>query len=319
MEMYLHVREDFGRFMEVITVNINNIPNILNDLCACIGYFDGMHIGHQSLFHQVFQVTKVTNLQSAIITFDPDPWTVTKKQMQLSHLMTMNQRISLAEEFGFNYFIILHFDEEMASLSITQFHDLLNKLHVKTLVCGFDFHYGHFGLGNSKTLMEQEDFKVITCPEVKYLNQKISSTRIEHALSVGNIELVNTLLGRNFQVDGLVIHGRGLGRTIGFPTANIQYDQEQLIPKPGVYAGYVEYLGKYYRAILNIGHNPTFNLKEQLSLEVHILDLNADLYDENLKIQFCYYLRDEMKFHSREELIEQLSQDKQRSIQLLNL
>ena len=306
--------------MEIITVKIHAGEIVIpDDLCACIGYFDGMHIGHQSLFHQVFQVCKQSALRSALITFDPDPWTITKKQQELKHLMTMKQRIAYGEAFGFAYWIILHFDEAMASLSVSAFHALLKSLRVKVLVSGFDFHYAHFGAGNCDTLQEQRDFDVIICKEVKLLDEKISSTRIEQALDHGDVELAAALLGRPFCVEGVVVHGRGLGRTIGFPTANLRCEKEQYLPASGVYAGYAEVGGERYCAILNIGHNPTFNLTEQLSLEVHLLGFSGDLYDRHLTVSFYDYLRDEKKFASQDALIEQLKQDQMRAIALLHM
>lgn len=155
----------------------------------------GCTSGISRFFIRYFRFVSKVLYDPRSLRFDPDPWTITKKQQELKHLMTMKQRIAYGEAFGFAYWIILQFDEAMASLSVSAFHALLKSLRVKVLVSGFDFHYAHFGAGNCDTLQEQRDFDVIICKEVKLLDEKISSTRIEQALDHGDVELAAALLG----------------------------------------------------------------------------------------------------------------------------
>lgn len=280
-------------------------------VAACIGYFDGLHIGHQSLIETTRLKAKELNAESAIITFEPDPWVVIKKVVDVQHLSTMKQRQKLAAKAGLDHFIILDFTQEMSELSEMEFVELLKRnLNLKAMICGFDFHYASKGSGNAKTLA-QHDFEVVCVDSINDELGKISSTRICECIENGKVKEASLLLGYPYELEGIVIHGNSKGTGIGFPTANIQVDRELIIPSRGVYVGKVKVKGNQYPAMINIGYNPTFNKRRLLSLEAHLLEFSDNIYDEQVSICFYDKIRDEVKFDSIDDLIEQLCKDVQ--------
>lgn len=301
--------------MNVIHIKAGTEVAIPFPMTACIGYFDGLHIGHQSLVNEVLTISKQTNTVPALITFEPDPWVIIKKCGPLPHLISMPDRIAIGEAMGIETMIILDFDETMAALDVTSFHrDILNRLSLHTLVCGFDFHYAAKGKGNMETLKQHANFKVSVMKEIQYEHEKISSTRIEQLLEAGNIEKANLLLSRPYEIEGIVVKGNQLGRTIGFPTANLHMEHLYCIPKRGVYVGSVLVDHVEYPAIINIGKNPTFNLQQHLSIEANIINFKEELYGQKLRYRFYQYIREEKKFESKEELMKQLSKDTQTAL-----
>lgn len=301
--------------MEVLYVDLKNI-NSFKPLVACIGYFDGIHIGHQKLLSETIAFAKQNELKSACITFHPDPWVVIKKIENIPHLSSMTERIEYAERFHLDYWIILPFTEELSQMETKDFELLLSKLNVQKLICGFDFTYGYKGQGNIQSLKAHKNFEVIEVKEIKYLNEKISSTRIENAIYHGDMHLASKLLGRYYSIQGNVVKGSHLGNTIGFPTANIHCKYNAIIPQKGVYIGYINVDQNRYRCMMNVGHNPTFNYQEQISIEAYILDFDEDIYTKEVRIEFVEKIRDEKKFESKEQLILQLNQDIEKAKQL---
>ena len=295
--------------MKVLDIRVNEKLNINDDLAACIGYFDGFHLGHQGLFNQTLKASKIRNLKSALITFDPDPWVVLKGIKDVTHISTMEDRKMWAEEMGFDYFLVLNFSKEMASLSPKDFVDtLLINNNIKYLVCGFDFHFGDKGKGDVSFLKTyaKDVMRVKEIEEITYLEEKISTTRINNAIQSGDIELANILLTRPYMVKGKVIHGNAKGRTIGFPTANIELLDLYVMPKKGVYVGKVAVKEREYKAMINIGHNPTFNHVDNVSIEAYILDFDDSIYDEEITLYFYKFIREEKRFNNVEELVNEL-------------
>ena len=296
--------------MRIIQIDVNKPIKIDRPIVACIGYFDGLHIGHQALINKTKEISKEKNLETALITFDPDPWVTLKGLDNVKHLTTMKQRINLAVHHGIRNIIILKFTKEMANLSFEDFTEkILGQCNIKNLVCGFDFRYGRNGEGNSLTLKASGLFDVTIIDSVNFENEKISTTRIIECLGIGNIELANKLLGYNYEIQGKIIKGNQKGSKIGFPTANIQSETEYYLPKNGVYACYLKVFNKKYKAMVNIGHNPTFNFVKNISIEAHIIDFNHDIYGCNVSLEFVKFLRDEKKFNNIDNLILQLEQD----------
>lgn len=289
------------------TITVQTHENIV----ACIGYFDGFHLGHQSLFNKTLSEAASTSQLSALISFEPDPWTVLKKQTHIQHLTTLKDRKQLAEAMGFDIYITLQFNEEMATMDPLRFIDKLKYSGIRTLICGFDFRFGHQGLGTIDTLKaaESDDFKVFVIEEKDYLHEKISTTRIKIALEQGQMELAQHLLGRTYGLKGIVVHGQQIGRKIGYPTANLKVDDEYILPKVGVYAGYVSLHGLMYTAMIGLGYNPTVKDDRIVSIEAHLFDFDQDIYDEEVDFLFVHYLRNELKFDGLEGLIEQLKID----------
>ena len=296
--------------MRIITIGINTSLVYKVGMCACIGYFDGMHLGHQKLIEKTISMAKEKHCESALITFDPDPWVTIKNQKDVHHISTFRERINQAVGLGIENIVILQFDKAMSMLTPDQFlHDILGRLNLQGIVCGFDFHYGAKGAGNAETLQKTAGFEVIVVDAVNDEKGKISSTRITKCIEEGKMEEATAMMGRMFEMEGIVIHGRNKGTSMGFPTANIQYSREYLIPKIGVYASYVQVGTEKYRAMVNVGHNPTMNYTDNISIEAHLFNCHKDLYGKHVVVFFVSYIREEKKFRSRENLIMQLEQD----------
>lgn len=295
--------------MRIVNVKLGEIRKQKNPVVACIGYFDGMHKGHQALVNATLEKAKELGIESGLITFDPDPWVTLRDAKDVKHITPLQQRINIAVELGIKNIFILNFTKEMAALSPVDFIKVLDSCNIKALICGFDYHYGQFGKGDIESLKRDADFEVIVIDAVSDSEGKISSTRITNLIEEGEVHKAEELLGYAYRVEGYVVHGNAKGRTIGYPTANVSVPSEYLEPKSGVYACFALVDGKKYKAMVNIGHNPTFNYTETMSLEAYILDFSGDLYDKRLKISFKYYLRPEKKFKYIGNLKMQLEQD----------
>jgi len=296
--------------MRMITVSYDQTKTYSTPLVACIGYFDGMHLGHQALIAKTVEEAKKIGAETALITFDPDPWVLVRDNADVHHITTMRQRLNKSVEFGIQNMVMLKFTKEMSQLSPEDFIALITRsLNLKGIVCGFDFHYGYKGQGDAESLKKDAPCPVYVVEAVEDEEGKISSTRIDQAIEAGDAETASRLLGYEYCLEGTVVHGRGQGRKLGFATANVKYDPEYLLPKAGVYACYVEVNQKRYMGMMNLGHNPTFNYRNDLSLEIHLLDYEGDLYGKHISVYPKVYLREEMKFQNRVNLIMQLERD----------
>lgn len=296
--------------MEEIHITLAQTRIMDTPINACIGYFDGLHKGHQKLIEKVVQISKQNGGKPALITFDPDPWTVLKGIERLTHITTMKERKEIASSLGIELWIVLSFTKEMANLSISSFHEqILNPLHLHTLVCGYDFHYGAKGKGDVTSLKAQTQFAVEVIDEVSSNCQKISSSRIEALILQGDMQAVETLLTRPYKISGIIVHGRQNGRKMGYPTANLEMDEAYICPKKGVYAGLVEIDKQSYEAIINIGNNPTFGDFQEASIEAHLFDFDQDVYGKEVSFIFLRYMREDVRFESIAKLVEQLHRD----------
>ena len=303
------VRGDYTD-MRIISISMETENQTTVPMCACIGYFDGMHVGHQALIRRTIELAEKHGCESALITFDPDPWVTVRGIQNVKHITTLRQRINMAVSFGIQNVIKLKFSKEMSMLEPSEFTSrILGHLRLRAIVCGFDFRYGKNGAGSAETLRQALTCETSVIEAVSDSQGKISSTRIEQALVKGDIRAVNRMLGYRYQLEGTVMHGRHKGTGLGFPTANLSYAQEYLLPKSGVYAGYVTFDSKTYPAMINIGHNPTLNFQDALSVEAHILNYKGDLYGKRITISFSEYIREEKDFRNRTNLIMQLEQD----------
>jgi len=295
--------------MEEYTISTKDFNLISQSVIGCIGYFDGFHIGHQTLFNKTLALAKRAHIKSALITFDPDPWVVLKGLHNIHHLTTLQDRKKIAQEKGFDVWITLQFDKEMAQLKPDEFLDLLLANNVNHLVCGYDFHFGDKGSGNVDYLKQQSKIPVSVMEEFDYLDEKVSTTRISEAILAGEMRLATKLLGKPYKISGIIVHGKRIGTQIGFPTANLKQDQEYVIPKIGVYAGFVSIQGINYPSMISIGYNPTVKDDDSVSIEAHLFDFASNLYGAELEFSFIEYIRPEMKFSKLEELIVQLKLD----------
>ena len=284
-------------------IYINNLNEIFNkeELSLMLGNFDGFHLGHKELLKVLLKI----NTKKGLLTFCPHPSTIFNESKFYS-LDTIEDKEDYLKDY-IDYIIVLKTSKEILNSSKETFINFLIKNNVKSVVCGNDYTFGYKKEGNVKDL---NVFDLHLVKDFKIENKRVSSTLIRECLKNGEIEAANKLLGRYYFIKGIVTKGAKIGRTIGFPTANIE-DTEYLLPKKGVYFCYAYVDDQKYKAMVNIGINPTINLIDKVRLEAHILDFNKDIYDKEIKIEFIKKLRDEKKFKSKEELIETLIQNKQ--------
>lgn len=300
--------------MKVIRLSLENNVSIKDELSLCIGYFDGLHIGHQSLINKAMDYAKENGMKSGLITFDPDPITVIKNlEEPKQHLYRLEDRIELGRLMGLDYWFILDFTPKMMNLQPKEFVDkILGNLNLKYIVCGQDFRFGSRGKGDGLSLRElgKGKFDVSILELIQLKDEKISSSRIIKALEEGDIECVTRLLGRPYHLQGPVIGGNQQGQKIGFPTANVYVDDEYVLPKQGVYIAIAKVRGQLYPVMINVGHNLTFNTRVHLSIEGYILDFSEQIYGEFIQFHFLKYLRPELKFDSVEALVDRMKVDK---------
>lgn len=293
--------------MEIIEVSLDNPISVDNESVACIGYFDGVHLGHQVLITKTLALAK-EHLIPACVTFDIDPFSLFHPEQEPKHLTTLNDKLKLFKQYGIKRVFLLKFNQAFAQLKPEVFLELLKQMKITQLVCGPDFHFGDKGSGDSEYL--EKHFNVNICQELDYQDLKISSSLIKNALFYGDIESANYCLSRSYSFEATVIKGKQQGKGIGFPTANLQVESECVIPLDGVYAGKVLIDNDWYLAMINIGNNPTFNYRTHKSIEAHILDFDQSIYDKKLRVYFTCYLRCEHDFISKERLISQLNKDR---------
>ncbi|MFI3329651.1 MAG: bifunctional riboflavin kinase/FAD synthetase [bacterium] len=277
--------------MEIFNLDKTMKLPILELNCTTIGNFDGVHIGHQNLIKE----TKEAGFKSLVITFD---------EINKDNLFTLEDKIEKIKQLEVDYLIILKY-EDFKNMFYTEFIKMLKKLKTKKVVIGKDFRFGFKQEGDYIDL--ENKFEVKRLDDILIDNKRISSTSIRQYLTEGSLEKVNELLGYNYFVKGIVVKGNQLGRTIGFPTANLETIVHLI--KPGVYKTITFYDDKEYKSITNIGVNPTFNKVDTLKIETFLLNENIDLYDKEIKVEFITKLRDEKKFNNKEELIEVLNND----------
>jgi len=294
-----------------------------NNSIVTIGTFDGVHIGHQKIISRLVKLAQPNNLHAVVLTFFPHPRMVLQKDANIKLINTIDEKSKLLGEFGVDHLVVKEFTKEFSRLTALEFvRDILvNKLHVKHIIIGYDHRFGRNRTANIKDLREYGDtygFEVTEISAQDIDAVTVSSTKIRTALEAGNIKIANAYLGYNFRLTGLIVRGKSLGKQIGFPTANLDIEESyKLIPKNGVYVvkSYVEDSAIY--GMMNIGTNPTVNGEDQ-SIEVHFFDFDADIYDLKIEVQLLKWLRDEHKFNSIEALKTQLYKDKDASMEYLN-
>jgi riboflavin kinase / FMN adenylyltransferase len=281
----------------------------VESLTACIGYFDGIHLAHQELIKETVSISKNNNTKSALLTFDPDPWVVIKQQNDYRYLTDFNQRCGLIESLGIELLIIIRFDHLFMNLGISEFIDFIHDIGVRELICGFDFRFGKFAKGTIDDLKQTTKFKTHVIAKIGQ-QAKFSSTLVTKLIEEGKIEQANEILGHPYQINGIVVKGKQIGRTIGFPTANIELKFPYVIPANGVYQGKVKVENTYYDGLISIGTNPTVDEQNiKVTIEVLILDFNQDIYHKEITVDFYRFIRTMMKFSSKEELVKQINLD----------
>ena len=283
-------------------------------MALSIGMFDGVHLGHQSIIQKLKTIAEAKNLKSAILTFWPHPRKVFNPNDDLKLLNTIEEKKYLLQKNGLNHLFLKEFDEDFRNLTGEEFvkQILVEKLQVKHLIVGYDHTFGKNRSGDFSLLKKmgpEFGFEVEQVEAVSYKGVNISSTQIRNALSAGNVIFANEMLGYNYSLSGTVVHGKKIGRTIGYPTANIEVDDLKLLPKKGAYIVDVFVKNQHYKGMLSIGTNPTVN-GTKISVEVYILDFDEDIYDQEISVNFRDFLHEEIKFNGLEELMIRLDEDK---------
>lgn len=295
---------------------IENLKNYTEKTAKVLslGMFDGVHLGHVSIINQLKEIAQKYDLETAILTFWPHPRKVFNPNDELQLLNTLEEKIALLEKAGIEVVFLQEFDENFRNLTGEEFIEqiLVEKLNVKHVIIGYDHVFGKNKSGNFdllQQLSEKLGYDVAQLKAVKEGDFNISSTKIRNCLGNGNIIGANKMLGYHYSVSGKVVDGKKLGRTIGYPTANLEINELKLLPKKGAYIVEVSVKNKFYKGMLSIGTNPTVN-GEKLTVEVYILDFNEDIYGEEITVKFRDFLHEEIKFESLEKLIERLDEDK---------
>ncbi len=310
--------------MKLIT-NIYDIEKPFKNAVVTIGNFDGVHKGHQAILHQVIEKSEAIEGTSIAITFNPHPIRVLKKNGWPPQITSFDQKIELISHTGMDVLICIQFDEAFAGISAHQFlkEILIDRIGMKAIVTGKDYAFGKDRQGNVDFLKKYAvayGFEVIVAnwiPMSYFGSKRISSTQIREMVMAGNVADAYHLLGRYYHVHGTVITGRNRGgRLLGFPTANIQL-QDELCPKTGVYAVTVEYNGNHYQGVANIGYCPTFDDKI-FTVEVHLIDFKENLYGKRIRVNFIARIRDEQKFSHIDSLVDQIHKDIETARKLLN-
>lgn len=278
--------------------------------------FDGVHLGHLSIINTLNEIARSEDLESAILSFWPHPRKFLNPDDNVKMLNTLEEKLELLEKSGIQNIFLKTFDEDFRNLTGSEFCEqvLVDKLNVKHIIIGHDHTFGKNKSGNFdllKSLSTELDFKVNQLEAVQSEDLNISSTKIRLALLDGRVADANKMLGYSYPLTGKVIHGKKLGRTIGYPTANIDVPVNKLLPKSGAYIVEVWIENAFYKGMLSIGTNPTVdNENETLHTEVYILDFDQDIYGTEITVRFRDYLHDEIKFEGLEKLIEKLDLDK---------
>ena len=301
--------------MKIIN-QLDKISEPFANAVITIGNFDGVHIGHQALFHEVIETAENIGGTSIAMTFEPHPIRVLKQNGHPPLITLYEQKIELIERTGIDVLICIPFTRAFAELTAEQFvKDLLiKKIGMKAIVVGEDYNFGKDREGDIELLRSyapEYGFEVIVAGWIKMsrgIAQRISSTKIRELVTDGLMIQAEKMLGRNYQIRGKVVTGRDRGgKLLGIPTANINLHDE-LCPKTGIYAVTVECRGKKYDGVANIGYSPTFD-DHEFTVEVHIFDFDDDIYGEKIRVNFIERIRDEKKFSNIQELIDQIKRD----------
>lgn len=311
--------------MEIIQITHPPGSNLTStgEKVMALGYFDGVHIGHQKVIQTAVEEARKKGQKAAVMTFHPHPSVVLKQlNKREDYLTPIEEKARLIKQLGVDELYIVKFDEAFSQLSPQEFVDTyLIKQEVKHVVAGFDFTYGRMAKGNMETLVEESRnmFGITVIPKIEQDHEKVSTTHIRELILNGQVDKAVPLLGRPYLIRGMVVHGDKRGRTIGFPTANIKTHAPFLYPQLGVYAVKMETEAGTFNGVCNVGLRPTFYEKEKTPLiEVYLLDFNSDLYGETVTVTWYKKLRDEQKFNGIEALKSQIDRDKEEAVAFFN-
>lgn len=300
--------------------HISDIKGLTKTIVT-IGTFDGVHLGHQKIIKRLVELKQKQGSDTIVFTFDPHPRKVLfPEQKDLKLITTTTEKCELLEQFGIDHTLVFPFTKAFSQMPADDYISdiILKGLHTHTLVIGYDHRFGANREGTIDTLKQfsvNHSFHIEEIP-VEEINQlNVSSTRIRKAIEEGDIHTANTFLGYSFFITGVVVKGKQLGRTIGYPTANIRIDDtDKLVPKIGVYAVDVKVEHNLYKGMLNVGFNPTTDTSGTLKVEANLFDFDKDIYGQTIRVFFRKRIRDEQKFANLEELKKALDRDKRACI-----
>ena len=309
-------------FMKTYRLYYPNDLSIENEpIALALGFFDGLHLGHQQVIDTMIEIAEEKGLKKAVMTFDPHPSVVLNPKMRRTTYITpLKEKEEMLKEKGIDYLFVVNFSSDFAALSPDTFvKKYLISNNVKEVIAGFDFSYGQYGKGSITTLKTYDEFNTTKVLPINENEEKISTTKIRELLLSDKLEEANKILGRPYQINGVVVQGEKRGRTIGFRTANIEPSGPFLLPSLGVYAVTMT-IGAddtIYRGVASIGKKPTFHEDYKVTIEVHLIDFDRTIYGEEVSVYLHNYLRGEKKFDGLDDLIEAMTIDKENAIQLL--
>lgn len=295
--------------MKIVT-SIRDLPD--ESIAITIGNFDGVHRGHQAMLSSIIDQCRQNQYKLVVITFRPHPVQILRPRENFL-INSYKERSELLSQMGVDYLIEIPFTRDLSTLLPEDFLDkFVMTPSLQKIFIGHDFAFGAQKKGDadfiaSYSKSKQIDYQLMN--EYSSESLKYSSTSVRNFLNDGDVVRASEILGRNFYVSGRIVKGAGRGKTIGFPTANISYDEARIIPQRGVYVTKTHYRDQLYYSVSNIGHNPTFSQRDELSVETYILDFDQDIYGEEIKVEFIKRLRDERKFSSVNDLIVQIRKD----------
>jgi len=307
--------------MEVVR-NINKIVKDPNSIVT-VGVFDGVHIAHQEILRRMKEEKLKTGARTVLVTFDPHPQEVLHPNEKFYILTTIDERIELLSDYDLDIIFVVNFTPEFSNITAEEFckEIMLGRIGLRKVIVGYNHAFGKNREGNPEKLKgfgEKYGFEVELIPQLLVENNQVSSSKIRSILNEGNVRLASKLLGRYYFINGVVVKGSGRGKELGIPTANIEpISLRKLMPKNGVYVVRVTIDRKHYFGLMNIGYRPTFELDSERVAEVNIFDFDEEIYFKHIKVEFIDRLRDEMKFPTPRELVEQIERDKKDAVKLI--
>lgn len=305
---------------------IKDLQEIKRDQNSVItlGTFDGLHLGHQQIVDTVVQKSRRSAGRSFLITFDPHPRKIIPGRNDVKILSTLDEKVVILEQLGMENLFVVNFTIDFSKQSPEEFVEkyLVKGIGLSEVVIGYDHHFGKERDGNFELLQKlgnKYNFSVTLIPEYSVDGETVSSTKIRNALLTGDVLKAGKMLGRNYSFKGIIVHGDGRGRKLGFPTANLSVDNEdKLIPAKGIYAAECIVENEKHFGLLSLGRRPTFHKDGEIIPEFYIFDFDKDIYDEVMQVNMVEKIRDEEKFSSVDELIIRMKKDEETGRKILN-
>tara|TARA_Y100000996_G_scaffold289994_2_gene229078 strand:- start:576 stop:1493 length:918 start_codon:yes stop_codon:yes gene_type:complete len=300
---------------------INQLGKLSDNTAITIGVFDGVHLGHRYLINKLMQNKNTSKLSCGIVTFDPHPIQILRPDLNFKCLQSLDGRVRRLEQTGIDFISVIKFDNLLSQFSAQDFlKELKEQLNFQLLVVGEDFRLGknqEGDLAQLRTISKELEFSIQEIPLQSDSKAKFSSSQIREFIANGNIDKANRILGTSFTIDGLVESGEKRGRQLGFPTINLSLSPDLITPKKGVYASVTKIDGDEYKSIVNVGTRPTFGVDKILA-ESHLFDYNGNAYDKEVTISLLEFIREEIQFNNKDQLINQINLDVKEVKRLLN-